>query len=226
MLSAVILARTREEISSQMLSSLSFCDETLILVNPALTDFAAQRNGGLAKAHGDWILFVDSDEIVTPQLAREIKTNIKKTNLQGFYLSRLDRFFGRPLWHGETGNFCELRLGRKGAGLWRRKVHEKWEISGPTGRLKNYLFHDSHPTISQFITRLNFYTDIDARELPREGKGFNYWRVVFNPVGKFLQNYFVRLGFLDGVAGFVVAFMMSFSSLVVRVKMYDLSSSS
>lgn len=223
MISAVVLARTRKEILPETLSSLSFCDETLILTNPDLADFAAQRNRGFVKAKGDWVLFVDSDEIVTPELATEIRTKIKDPNLNGLCLRRIDQFFGRLLWHGETGNFCELRLGRKGFGFWKREIHEKWLISGPTDKTENYLIHNSHPTISQFIKQLNYYTEIDAKELPKEGKQFNLARVVINPLGKFIQNYFLRLGFLDGLAGFVMAFMMSLNSLIVRVKMYDFS---
>lgn len=111
----------------------------------------------------------------------------------------------------ETANVRLLRLGKKDAGQWRRPVHEVWEISGPVGVLKNPLRHYPHPAIHEFIQTINRYTDLET------GK-FSYFRLFANPIGKFIQNYFFRLGFLDGFPGFVMAYMMSFYSLVVRVK--------
>ncbi|MDO8514877.1 MAG: hypothetical protein Q7S14_00090, partial [bacterium] len=103
---------------------------------------------------------------------------------------------------------------------WVRKVHEFWDIKN-TGELEEYLIHYPHPTIFDFINQINLYTETDAKELLKEGKKFSYFRLICNPIGKFIQNYFLKLGFLDGSAGFVYAFMMSFHSLVVRVKMHD-----
>ncbi|MCL4397573.1 hypothetical protein M1403_00940 [Patescibacteria group bacterium] len=186
--------------------------------NGPITDFAAERNILLEKAEADWVLFVDSDEEVTAELEEEISRLDNK--YYGYYIRRKDFFLGKWLRHGETGNIKLLRLGKKDAGQWKRSVHEYWDIKN-AATLKNYLLHDPHTTIADFISKINYYTDIDARELVREGKTFSYWRVVTNPAAKFFQNYLWRLGFLDGAAGFVHAFMMSFQSLVVRVKQYE-----
>ncbi|MEK7565928.1 MAG: hypothetical protein AAB506_02700, partial [Patescibacteria group bacterium] len=130
---------------------------------------------------------------------------------------RRDVFWGKELKHGEAGSIKLLRLGKKDAGEWQRKVHEVWQINGPTKTLNNYLYHYPHPTISEFLSSINNYTDIDILEQ----KKFSYFRLIFNPPGKFIYNYFLKLGFLDGYPGLVYAFMMSFHSLLVRVKMWE-----
>ncbi len=184
-------------------------------------DFAAQRNFALSKTAGDWILFLDADEEVTPELAAEIQQTLAGTPCVGYFIKRSDSFRQRMLRHGETGRVKLLRLGRKEAGFWRRKVHEFWDIKGKTGELKTPLMHYPHPTVRDFLDSVNYYSGIDAGELAKEGKSFRYWRVVINPLGKFLQNYLLKRGLLDGEAGLVMAWLMSFQSLVVRVKMYE-----
>lgn len=221
MLSAIILVKDRKENIKNCRDSLAFCDEIVVEVCGLISDYAATRNQALEKAKGDWVLFVDSDELVSRQLAREIKRAIQDRMYSGFYLRRLDNFWGKTLHFGEVGNTKLLRLAKKGTGLWQRKVHEVWHVSGKIGELKSPLLHFPHPTMAEFIGSINHYTDIDAVELSREGKNFNYFRIIANPVGKFLVNYFAKLGFLDGWFGLAYAFMMSLHSLIVRVKVYE-----
>lgn len=226
MISAVVLTRNGEEKIQKFLKTLNWCDEVVVITNEHIEDYAAQRNFGLSNARHDWVLFVDDDEIVSIELAQEIKEAVKTSNYDGYYLSRRDLFFGKWLLHGETANVQILRLGRKNQGKWRRKVHEFWHIEGKVGRIRSPLKHYPHQSISDFIKSINQYTTIDARELQKEGKQFSVWRIIINPLAKFCQNYFWRLGFLDGLAGLVMAFMMSFYSLVVRIKQYDFSRNS
>lgn len=246
-LSVVILTKNESRNISKCLNSVAWVDEvvliddfstdeTLLLAQKnrpdvkifrrALNgDFAAQHNFGLDKAKGDWVLFIDADEIVSPALRSEITETLPKTSpeTQGFYLKRQDVFLGTKLTHGETANWKSIRLGKSGAGRWRREVHEYWNIAGKTQSLHHPLEHNSHSTVSALINSLNFYTTIDAKHMFEvDNRHFELFRVFANPLGKFIQNYFLRYGFFDGFAGFVMAFMMSFNSLLVRVKIYDL----
>lgn len=187
-----------------------------------IEDFAAERNLLLEKCPEGWVLFLDSDEELSPKLKEEIEKDLDKYGCQGFRLKRKDVFLGKQLRFGETGNIKLARLGKKTAGKWSRKVHEVWEIKDVRD-FPGEILHYPHKTISDFIDKINFYSEIDVRELEREKKGFVYWRVVATPIGKFLRNYILWLGFLDGYPGFVHAFMMAFQSLVVRVKQYEIS---
>lgn len=209
-ISAIILNDHGRNIE-KTLASLRWCDEIIVWTKPVNGDWAKARNEGMATSKNDWVLFIDSDEILTGPI------NINN-NFDGCFIKRRDVFWGHEMKYGEAGTTKLLRLGRKSAGKWVRRVHEYWDIQN-AGTLDNILLHYPHPTIRDFIDQINFYTEIDAKELLKEGKKFSYFRLIANPLGKFLLNYVCKLGFLDGPAGFVYAFMMSFHSLVVRVKM-------
>lgn len=214
MLSVVILTHKDE----RGISSFDWADEVVIVSDeekPLACDFAAKRNWGLAKAQGDWVLFIDPDEEVSEELRDEIPMAIGMTKYDGFYINRRDYFMGRWLRFGETGQVRLLRLAKKDAGVWKRKVHEYWDIKN-AGELKNPLKHFAHPTIGSFISKINLYSDIDAGEFQH----LNYFDLL-KPVGKFLNNYFFKLGFLDGVPGLAMAIMMSIYSLTVRVKQFE-----
>lgn len=239
-LSAIVLTHNNQDTLPSTLGSLKFAQETLVIddhssddtvaiakkngarvVSHKLIDFSAQRNFALRQAKHDWVLFVDSDELVTPELRRELTIAISSSHAKGYYLPRQDMFFGILLKHGETANAKFLRLARKDAGLWQRAVHEFWDIKGETLTLRHPLLHNRSFTYSQFINKLNSYTDLDAKALLGENKTFKYVDVFTKPVGKFIYNYFYLLGILDGFPGFIMAFSMSLHSLMVRIKLYE-----
>ena len=239
MLSAIVLTKNEAGNITACLKSLRWCDEIIVIddcsqdetvvlaqklgakvYRRALqNDFAGQRNFGLAKASGAWVLFVDADERVTPPLRDEI---IQAINLPvaGYFLKRVDYLWGRPLQHGETAHVRLLRLARKTAGQWQRQVHEIWQIKGATEELKNPLFHYPHQDLSEFIDHLNFHSSLHAQALAKEHKKSSIVKVAFYPPAKFLQNYFWRQGFLDGMPGLISALMMSWHSFFNHAKQY------
>ncbi len=243
-LSVVVLTKNCERELGQALPSLSFCDEIIVIDDHSTDDtiviakshdaivyqkelddnFALQRNYGLRKATGEWVLYVDSDEVVSKELAREIEETISKETehktYEGFYIKRRDIQFGKLLKFGETGSTRLLRLGRKESGVWDRAVHEVWQIKGALGELQNPLLHYPHATVAEFISEINRYSTINARVLLREGKHSSFVMIILYPLGKFLHNYFWKLGILDGTAGFMVAICMSFHSFLTRARMY------
>ncbi|OGG00086.1 hypothetical protein A2Y99_00410 [Candidatus Gottesmanbacteria bacterium RBG_13_37_7] len=181
-------------------------------------DFATQRNFALSKVKNGWVLFIDADEEVSGALTTEIKEKINIDSCNGWFIRRVDNFMGRRLYFGETGNISFIRLGKKDVGRWHGRVHETWQIKGKTGKLENTLTHYPHPGISEFLADINFFTDIVAQYWKEQGRVLPAWEIVFFPLGKFLKNYFFKLGFLDGNAGFIMAAMMSFHSFLVRSK--------
>ena len=191
-LSVVVLTKNEEKNIKRCLASLLWCDDILIIddfsadstlkiikdfisedrvkrkkirvIQRKLSgDFSSQRNFGLKKAYNDLVFFVDSDEVVSDLLAREIQTYITSVDWQdisGFIIRRKDYLFGKWLKYGEVGNLKFLRLGRKSSGSWVGKVHEKWEISGKKKKLKNPILHYPHSSVSEFLQEVNSYTDI------------------------------------------------------------------
>lgn len=219
MLSAIILTNKESKVIKETTDSVSFADEILILNmrDKVVNDFSHERNLGLSKAKGDWILFVDDDEVITKSLAKEIQTAIASQKYSAYYLKRLDRYFGQTLHHGETGNIKIIRLARRDAGQFVRPVHETWQVTGKVGQLKNPLLHNRGKLVSPFIDRMILYSPIDAKALTMEGKSFSYLRLLINPLAKFIYNYKIKLGFLDGYLGLFQAYLMSVQSLSIRV---------
>jgi len=190
-------------------------------------DFAEQRNFGLEKATNDWVLFIDADEVMSEELKKEIVSlfhgSIVKEN--AFYLRRRDYFWEQELRFGEirkVRNRGIVRLVKKNSGQWMGTVHEVFHTANKVGQLNGYLNHYPHPTLKEFINDINYYSSIRAEELFNRGVKTNIFEIIFFPFGKFIYNYFLNLGFLDGPAGFTYAFMMSFHSFLVRAKLYQI----
>jgi len=188
-----------------------------IFYHPLNHDFSAQRNFALQKAKSDWVLFVDDDEYVGTELAREIIETIKTSDFNGYLIKRLDVVYHTPFLHGETGNLKILRLGRRISGKFVRPVHEVWQIKGMVGELRSPLYHIKDHFVSEFISRMDLYGHIDSKILSTEGKPFSWFRLLIYPLAKFKLNYIFRAGFLDGTAGLFLAYLMAVQSLTVRV---------
>lgn len=195
-----------------------------------LTDFAQQRNFGLKKATGDWVLFIDADEEISSELKNELVEFKRKgldKELSAYYIKRRDFFWGRELKHGEIKKIRRkglIRLVKKEVGIWEGKVHERLRLKTENPKLqvfKNFINHYPHQTIKDFLKKINFYSSLRAKELFDLGIRPNLFQLIFYPLGKFLLTYFLYLGFLDGEAGFVYSFMMSFHSFLVRAKLFQ-----
>lgn len=243
LISALVLTKNEEKNIEECLKTLGWCDEIIIIddnstdktreigkslgakvfIHPLSSDFSRQRNYGLERVAGEWVLFVDADERVTPELVESIKyqvLSIKNTDILAYKIPRKDFLFGKWLRFGETGNIKLLRLAKKGTGRWIRPVHEVWQISGKLGELKNPLLHYPHQTIKEFLENINFYTDLNACVFYDQGIKVPFWQILVYPLAKFIKNYFLKLGFFDGTAGLLHATLMSFHSFLTRAKLW------
>lgn len=248
MLTVIILTKNEEKNIIDAIESTSFADEIIViddyssdhtaeaieaLRNPHikifkrhLDDYSSQRNFALKKAMGDWVLFLDADERISPGLRGEIQQILKDgSSNDGYYVKRTDVMWGKELKYGETANVRLLRFAKKNRGEWRGKVHEEWEVKGSKSELKFPLYHFPHPTVSDFLTDINRYTEMRADELYEKKKTTSLFQIIIYPLAKFFQNYIVRLGFKDGLPGFIFAVLMSLHSFLVRGKLYFLQNS-
>lgn len=246
-LGCTILTKNQENNIVNCIESLGFCDEIVVVDDYSQDrtleilarlddkrikvfqrslegDFSAQRNFALGKTVSDWVFFVDADEQASEDLAAEI-VKLKSLNFGrnlGYFIKRRDVIWGKELKHGEVGNIKFIRLAKKDAGIWKGKVHEKWEIKGVRDQLRGFLVHFPHATISEFLQEVNFYSTLRAGELFDKKIKTSLFQIIFYPTFKFINNYFVKLGFMDGIEGFVVAVIMSFHSFLVRSKLWML----
>lgn len=195
----------------------------LTLNTPNIKDFSAERNKLLSDVTTDWALFVDSDEVVSPDLEKEIKaqiTNPMSAYYSAYRIRRLDNFLGTRLKHGETGNVHFVRLAKRDWGSWQGTVHEKWIGKGLVGTLKNPLLHTPHPSLRSFVDKINIYSTLAAKERFDSGIRSSFIHITIYPVAKFISNYLLKLGFLDGVPGLIHAIMMSWHSYMTHTKNY------
>lgn len=191
-----------------------------VLKHPLENDFSKQRNFALSKAKNDWVLFLDADERVSPELLEEIKNKIKSEQFDAYRIKRTDVMWGRKMRFGEVGNTRLVRLGKRKAGKWRMNVHEEWNVEGEVGDLDNGLTHYPHKSVKEFLSEINFYSSLRAKQLLDEDKRFIWYEIILFPKFKFFLNYFLKLGFMDGVQGLVLAIFMSFHSFLVRGKLW------
>jgi glycosyltransferase involved in cell wall biosynthesis len=169
--------------------------------------FAAQKNSALDKASMDWVLQLDADERLEPELASEMEVTLKgSSTISGFWIPRKNFFLGRWILHGGFYPDPKLRLIRRGAGRFEEYgAHPTIEVNGPTGKLSHALLHDAYPTLRGYIDHMNSYSSMGAEVAVAKGHHrFSATNIVIRPLLTFVYNYFIRLGFLDGREGLLL----------------------
>lgn len=184
----------------------------ITIKNKKISNFAKERNRVLRQAQGEWVLFLDSDEILSPELKNEIENLNPSKQTNGYYIRR----------HGITEEKL-LRLARKDAGKWRRQVHEVWQVKGKIGYLKNPIFHRNERSVSEMTRKANFYSTLHAEANRLEGKKSNLLKIAFFPFIKFFQTFIVKKAYKKGINGFVFSILQSFQSFLSWTKLYFLS---
>ncbi|OGK19337.1 hypothetical protein A3G67_00335 [Candidatus Roizmanbacteria bacterium RIFCSPLOWO2_12_FULL_40_12] len=192
----------------------SYGDKVKVFVenNPPMFHINKQR--AISKATGEWILQLDADEEVTPELKGEILDVIsgggdRKT--VAYWIPRKNYFLGRFLTKGGVYPDYTVRLYKKGVAHFPCKsVHENVEVDGATGYLKNDLLHYADPSFDRYLKRWKRYTTLDAKLLKENKEKPDFLSYIFfKPIGWFFSAYGRHKGFLDGWQGFVFAFMSS-----------------
>jgi glycosyltransferase involved in cell wall biosynthesis len=169
--------------------------------------FARQKNSAIEKASGDWILSLDADEEVSPELAQEIqKVIVNPAAMKPYTIPRKNFFLGRWIRHGGFYPDRKLRLvPKKIARFEDRAVHEDIKVEGPVETLASSILHHAYPTLSSYIEHMNRYSSLGAEMAFANGKrGFSFFNIVVRPWATFFYNYILRLGFLDGREGLLL----------------------
>lgn len=183
----------------------------------AMTNFADQRNHATSLASSDWVLHLDADERVTPELWDEIQERIGTPDANAFFLPRLNYILGEPMRHGGWYPDPHIRLHRRTTGTWSGAVHETLTPDGPVGKLRQAMLHFGHPDIGTFLSKIDRYTTIEAmrEDRPRVVLGL---LAVLSPVPIFLYRYIFNRGFLDGWRGLAAALLLSFYRCLTYLK--------
>jgi glycosyltransferase involved in cell wall biosynthesis len=238
MLSAVVIAQNNADTIAPCVESLAFADEVIVVdggsdddtaaaaraagarvvVNP-WPGFAGQRRFALSQCRGEWVLSCDSDEEVTPELAREIRATLTE-GADGYWIPRRNQFLGRWIEHGPWARDRVLRLFRRErARVTDSRVHEGIAVDGSNAELSSPLLHRTHRTLSESISRLNRYTTLECRDrLERRRVGLA--DVLVAPLGVFLKYYVIRGTWRAGVHGLILSAVTAMYKSVLYLKIY------
>ena len=243
-LSAVVPTFNEESNIGECLAGLSFADEILV-VDSFSTDRTVeiartvpkvrvlqheyggngpQCNWAMEQAAGPWILIVDADERVSPELAREIRSVVDGAPAVPHYrLRRRNVFLGRVIGHSGWGTDRLVRLIRKGAARYpERKVHADIEPVGPAPTLDAPLLHYTSRTLPAYVEKLHRYAAWGAEDLARRGRRAGPLQLAGRPAWRFLRTYFVQRGFLDGGAGLVVCGLQAYGTFLKWARLWEI----
>jgi glycosyltransferase involved in cell wall biosynthesis len=234
--SVIVITKNEAHNIAECLRSVSFCDD-IVVVDAESTDdtaaqakaftpnvfvqrwtgFAAAKQFAVSQTKNNWVLWLDADERVMPELAEEIQKIIGAGPVHAaFTVARRAYFLGRWIRHSGwyPGRVARL-FNKQTARFNTAAVHEGLEISGTVGELRNDLLHFTDPNIFHYFDKFNRYTTLALEGLEKKGKNFKLTDVIIRPWWQFMRMYVFRLGFLDGVQGFLLAL---FSSAYVFTK--------
>jgi glycosyltransferase involved in cell wall biosynthesis len=224
-LTACIITYNEADRIEACLRSVSFCDE-VIVVDSHSTDatrdlagalgarvierdwpgYRSQKQFAIESASHDWVLCLDADERVTPELRQEIEALRERgfPEQAGWSVPRITDYFGQFLRHGNAYPDRLIRLFDRRRGGWvGEEIHENTRVTGSVGRLRGHLEHFSYRNLADHQKRMDRYADLMAHALYKRGKRCGLGKVLFNPQWRFFRGYVLRLGFLDGWRGLV-----------------------
>jgi glycosyltransferase involved in cell wall biosynthesis len=224
-LSAIIITRNEAANIGACLEALGFCDERIVVdcgssdgtVDIArgkgaraehhdFSGFGPQKNYALSLATGDWVLSIDADERVTPELAEAIKRAMAEGAADGFELPRISSFCGRPMHHSGWFPDYVLRLFRRGKGRFDDAlVHERVICDGTVKRLDKPLIHHPVLKLEDALSRMDRYSTASAQALVTSGRRVSFFTGIAHGCFAFCKSYVLRLGILDGAEGFLLA---------------------
>ncbi len=187
-------------------------------------DFLQQKNRALEKCSSQWILNLDADEIVSPELKININAFLSKNpDVAGVKIPRLSRHLNRYIRHGGWYPNARYRLVQKGMARWGgNNVHAHLVLNGTGKKITGDIIHFTYRDLSDHVIRVNNYSSTAALTRYNNGKKFRFWRLFFKPVGKFFETYLFKLGLLDGIQGLIISVIATYSTFLNEAKHYEL----
>lgn len=233
-ISGLIITFNEEKNIQEILDDFSICDEIIVvdsfssdqtvsiaeqnpkvkIIQHPFEDFTKQRNVALDAAANDWVLFLDGDERITPELHQEIISELNKFDKKdAYYFYRKFYFAGKPMNFSGTQTDKNFRLFRKSKCRYiaEKKVHETLQVNGTVGELRNKLLHYSVNDYESYRRKMIHYGVLKGKELFAKGKKFNVLTQYVKAAFKFFKTYILRLGFLDGKEGYQLSALQTLS---------------
>ena len=240
-ITAIIPTLNEEFNIEDAIRSVSFADEIIVIdsfsddntidiakkhnvriIQRQFDNFSSQKNYAINLAKHNWIYILDADERVNEELKNEILDAVQNsTSFVGFYIHRAFYFFDRKIKYGGWQRDKVIRLFRKDKCKYDGKlVHELIEFNGEISFLKNKIAHYSYQNYDYYSIKLDQYTSLQAEELFKKKSKVNAYHVTIKPLFRFFSHYILRLGFLDGFPGFVLANQQAYGVFTRYIKLW------
>jgi glycosyltransferase involved in cell wall biosynthesis len=185
--------------------------------------FAIQKNYALSKCTSEWALSLDADEVLSPELVKEIEALPDNPEVGGYELLRVNYFLGGRMNHSGLDKEYILRLVRtKDAKYKDVLVHESLEITGGRKRLKQPMYHYSYSDLETYFDKFNKYTTLAARDLYNKGRSFSLIGTLLRLPFDFFKRYILKRGFRDGIRGFIWSMVSTFYGFIKYIKLWDI----
>jgi len=239
-ISAIIIAGREEKNIAACLDSVRWTDE-IVVVNSESKDrtveiarqytdkvfvrkwegYASQKNYSLQQASNEWVLSIDADERVSPELREEI-LNLDFSIADGFYVPRRNYFLDKVVRSCGWSPDYQLRLFKKSkTRLSNRQVHEGFVVDGTKEYLKNELIHYTHSSVTDTLEKINEYSTLEAEEKSKKIK-MSGSKILLKPIWEFLRHFVIRRGFTDGVRGLMVSIIHAMTKTQVYLKIWEI----
>lgn len=242
-ISGIIITKNAENLIADCLDSLFFCDEIVIVDSKSedrtreiaekmgakvfmhnFQDFSEARNFGLEKATGEWVIYVDSDERVTKELASSIKykvLGIGNNNFSAFRINRKNFYFGNHEW--PYIEHLERLFKKNKLEGWHGELHESPSVKGEIGELDGYLFHYTHRDLSSMVKKTIEWSKIEAELRYKNGHPkMTWWRFPRVMIAAFLDSYVRQGGWKIGAVGLIESMYQSFSIFVTYARLWEM----
>ena len=217
-LSVVIITKNEENFITDAIKSALFADEVIILDSGSIDKtceiakelgakvyqnewlgFGPQKNRAVELAKNDWVFVLDSDERITEELKNEIVATLKEPQFNGYFIARLNNFFGKNIKNCGLYPDYSIRLFNKNYGKFNDvSVHESVQLTSKAAYLKNHMIHLAYDSIEEFIQKQNRYSSLNHKKK-------SLVKAIINPYWTFFKLYILKKGFLDGWHGFVIS---------------------
>jgi glycosyltransferase involved in cell wall biosynthesis len=172
-----------------------------------------------------WVMFVDADEEVPPELVEEVRSELTPDpgDCDGFFVCRRTYYLGRWIRYGGWYPDGEIRLYRREKGRWEGGLHAKIAVNGTVRRLKNQYLHYTYRDISDQILTIDKYSRIAAEDMVRNGEKWSFFKLLFHPPFRFIKEYLLKSGFRDGLPGLVIIVSTMYYVFIKYAKFWEMT---
>jgi len=240
-ISLIVITKDEEKNISDCLKSVEWADEIIVVdaesndktveLAKNFTDkvftkkwegYVPQKKYALGLADNEWVLSVDADERITPELKTEI-LNLSPGDIAGYKIRRKNFLLDKEITSCGWGNDYQLRLFKKEkTDLTERLVHEGFTVDGKISKLENPMLHYTFSSFTDYFNKINYYTSLKAEELVKQKGKVGGWTIFSHTVSAFILFFINKRGFKDGVRGLIISLLHSVSTMLNYIKLWEL----